>query len=129
MPNSEYLKYFPAQVFGDRLGNCQLITQSFGCAPTATTVIISNTAGKRVRVVAATMVNDSVATAVLPNLRSGAAGNTMMIPNIPGTSQPMLKLDFNPAGWMETATGEGIQVVNGAVPTLYINLTYFFYTP
>jgi hypothetical protein len=123
------LQYFPAAIFRDRDANCEILSfQTVQAASTSATWIAA-VAGKRIRVLSFLCVSDAAATVNI-NVYSNAAGTIVgraIAPN--NTLGQMFKLDFNPAGWYETNTGELLGGTTAAGGQAILCFRYIIYTP
>jgi hypothetical protein len=89
-------------------------------------VLVAAVAGKKIRVTAVVTQAGAVATNITFNTKGAGAGvaispvfaNAANIPN---------PLTFNPMGWFETASGEGLTVTTGAGSTTGILVVYTTY--
>jgi len=88
--------------------------------------IVAAVTGKKIRVLAAVAVTGGTATNLTFNTKPSGAG-TAISPLFANAANGGEVLGFNPAGWFETASGEGLTVTTGAGATTGILVTYIAY--
>lgn len=84
---------------------------------------VSAVASKKIRVLAAIFVAGGTATNVTFNTKPGGAG-TAITPTFASAANGGACLPFNPVGWFDTNTGEGLTVTTGAGSTTGILVRY-----
>lgn len=85
--------------------------------------VVAAVALKKIRVVGLVMVTGASATDVTFNTKPGGAGTaiSMLFANAENGGAV---LPFNPVGWFETSTGEGLSATTGAGATTGIQVVY-----
>lgn len=122
-------QFFPAAIFRDRDGNCEIFTYTATQAAGTNVTWVAAVAGKRHRIIEMLAVSDA-AVQLTMNIYSNAVGTLIGRTTLPAsTSNTMLKLEFNPAGWFETVAGELLGGSTGAGAQALITVRYITYTP
>lgn len=85
--------------------------------------VVAAAAGKRVRVLALAAQAGATATTATFNTKPAGSG-TAISPVFANAANGVLVLPFNPAGWFQTAAGEGLSVTTGAGAATGILVTY-----
>lgn len=87
------------------------------------TAIVAAVAAKQIRVVSAVMVCDGTATNFTFNSKSGAAGTAISMLFANGANGGAV-LPFNPVGWFQTVSGEGLSATTGGGSTTGVQVVY-----
>lgn len=85
--------------------------------------VVAAVSGKRIRVIAVCCVAAAVATNITFNSKPGGAGAAISALFANGANGGFV-LSFNPVGWFQTVSGEGLSVTTGAGSTTGIQVTY-----
>lgn len=127
MADSTSLEYFPAQIFRDKLANCEIQSTSViqGASTTATNV--AAVAGKIIRVIAIHAFNDAAGPGYCTLLSAASAKLRFYVPGT--TSGYYNTFEFNPAGWVDTVVGERLDLTTPAGASFYVTLRYITFTP
>lgn len=122
-------QFFPSAIFRDKDGNCEIFTYTATQAAVTNATWVAAVTGKRHRIIEMLAASDAAAVLVMnvfTNTVATLVGRTLLPAS---TSNSMLKLDFNPAGWFETNTGEALGAGTGAGAQALITIRYITYTP
>ena len=129
MSNRTFTSYFPSSSFFDKNGSCTLLNAAVSApAATANTLVITAVTGKRI-VVVSYICGAATAADVVATFKSASGGTVKAYINAPSTAKPMEQGILNPAGWIETETGQGLYVDVSAGAAANISLRYYVYTP
>jgi hypothetical protein len=126
---AEVVQYFPAAIFRDKDGPCEIKTYTATQAASTNVTWVAAVTGKRHRIIEMLGVSDAAAQLSL-NIYSNSSATLIGRTTLPAsTSNTMLKLEFNPAGWFETVTGELLGGSTGAGAQGLITIRYITYSP
>jgi hypothetical protein len=92
------------------------------------TALITAVSGKKLRVLAVAVLAGGTATTLTFNSKSGGAG-TAISPALANAANGGEILPYNPAGWFETNTGEGLTTTTGAGSATGVLVRYVEVTP
>ncbi len=130
MFNVQTLEYFPAQIFRDKDGPCPLIGYAANVGNgTTNNLVAAAVAGKKVRVISMNLNGNSATLFALLKFRSASAGSFIYFPFGPPAGLPGGQFAFNPGGWFETTTGDGLYVDGDATTACLTALNYIYFTP
>ena len=104
----------------------ELYAKASIAAATTDGALIAAVAGKKIRVVSLVISPGTTATVSTFNSKPAGAGVAISAPIYPAANQ-VVPLPFNPAGWFETASGEGLTVTTSAGATTGYQITYVAY--
>lgn len=122
-------QWFPSEIFRDKDGACPIQTYTATQAAGTNVTWVAAATGKRHRIVSMLASSDAAAQLVMnvfTNTVATLVGRTLLPMS---TSNAPLKLEFNPAGWFETNTGEALGAGTGAGAQALITIRYITYTP
>lgn len=85
--------------------------------------VVSAVTSKKIRVLAIAVLAGSTATNITFNTKPGGAGSAKSCLFANGANGGVV-LPFNPVGWFETNSGEGLSATTGAGSTTGIQVTY-----
>lgn len=117
------IEYFPAQIFRDRIGVVSSFDNSASLGTGTNQAFIAGNSGKNIRVVS--MILTSNGTDSSFQFLNASAGAIMFQGRVGATA---IVFEFNPNGWFETSTGNGI-FATIATNTILISVRYIIYTP
>lgn len=124
---SDSLEYFPGQIFRDKTGRLDILTQYSSIAVSTTAGFITGAGGQIIRIVS--IVAHTTGASNNPTSLTALAANILGINAPPGTTGGELILPFNPAGWVDSPVGASIDISTGAGSPLIITARYIRYTP
>lgn len=104
----------------------ELYAKATVAASQTDSAIVAAVAGKKIRVLQIAFIPAGTATTSTFNTKPAGAGVAITGAFSPAASTPVV-LPFSPAGWFETASGEGLSVTTGAGATTVYQVTYVAY--
>lgn len=129
MTDVSRIQYYPADTFHDKNEACEIKTDRLiALAGVANQDIVSSSSGKRIRALTVVAYSDGIATGIVLHSSSGTRPLSLYLPaNTVAT--PNVILPHNEFGWVETDTGDSLQVDVAAAVIAVVSITYITYTP